>query len=78
MSIELVKTLEVDDVIYECEYGTNIEVRIVTKPERSDTGQWTWVGETKIGDSEVSTIDYLITEGYAHYGPKLYTEPQYL
>ena len=73
-------TLKVGDVIYECEYGTNIEVRITSEPVQVPGGgyewrtQWQWTAEnTQNGEP----IAYLLTEGLSHYGPRLYREPQY-
>lgn len=76
-----VKDLKVGDIIYECEYGTNIEVRVLSTPGRSQATehldyrtQWSWKAEnTQTGE----VIDYLLTEGLSHYGPRLYRQPQY-
>jgi hypothetical protein len=77
-----VKDLKIGDVIYECEYGMNIEVRVVSVPVGSESSdalgkrqQWAWIGEnTQTGDR----IEYLLTEGLSHYGPRLYRQPQYI
>lgn len=76
-----VKDLKIGDLIYECEYGMNIEVRVASVPvgaESSDAlgkrQQWAWIGEnTQTGQR----IEYLLTEGLSHYGPRLYRQPQY-
>lgn len=77
MSIEIAKQLEVGSVFYESEYGIELTLETTTKPIRTEDGQWKWSaividshpeGEYPVDDSE---IDYLITEGYAHYGPKI-------
>lgn len=74
MLVDLEK-LEVGDVIYECEYGQCLQVEIETKPAL-EHGQWTWKG--KVLNARPRTIDYLVTAGMEHYGPKLYYEPPYL
>lgn len=72
--------LQVGDIFYECEYGTNIEARITSAPVESFSEslgkrQWKWTAEnTQNG----KVIDYLLTEGLSHYGPRLYRQPQYI
>lgn len=76
---EEVKDFKVGDVFYECEYGATIKARVLSEPVKTGediTGrkQWRWQAENlATGD----TIDYLITEGFSHYGPHLYREPIY-
>lgn len=73
---------EIGDVFYECEMGMNIEARFTSKPvshvEQMHDGprtQWTWTAEnTQNGQ----VINYLLTEGLSHYGPRLYTQPEYV
>lgn len=65
--------LNVGDVFYECASGINFKMIVRTKPE-FDNGKWSW---TAIG-SDGNIIDYLITEGFEHYGPKIYSQPQYV
>lgn len=64
--------LKVGDVFYECEYGTNLRM-VVTKPIIFENDQWKW----KAIDEDGKEVDYLITKGYEHYGPKLYSYPAY-
>lgn len=76
MSIQIAKQLEVGDIFYECEYGVGITLETTTKPIRTEDGQWKWTAEivdTSCNKSfEVGTaVDYMITEGFAHYGPKI-------
>jgi hypothetical protein len=76
---EEVKDLKAGDVIYECQYATNIEVRLKSAPKLigmvDGRNQWEWCGEnTQTGE----VIDYLLTEGLSHYGPRLYRKPQYV
>lgn len=67
------KDLNVGDVFYECASGTNLQMTVV-KEVAHESGQWRWVAEDKTGER----FNYLITDGYEHYGPKIYTEPQYV
>lgn len=67
------------DVFYECEYGLNIEARVVSRPLEGWSNslgrrQWRF---TAVNVHNGVPIDYLVTEGYSHYGPRLYREPQY-
>lgn len=79
---EEIADFEIGDIIYECEGGTNIEIRILSKPTFEiwdDDGkprrQWSWEAEnTQNGEK----IGYLLTEGLSHYGPRLYHQPQYI
>jgi hypothetical protein len=69
---------KIGDVFYECEAGINIEAR-VTEPPVEGAGfegkrQWRWKAVNTQNGQE---IDYLITEGLSHYGPRLYRSPQY-
>jgi len=74
---EEIQHLAIGDIIYECEMFANIEVRVLTVPTCSvfdGRKQWRWKAEnTQNGDQ----IDYLLTEGLSHYGPRLYRNPQY-
>lgn len=79
---EEIQNLQIGDVIYECEYGMNIEVRVTSVPTSSVSTealgkrtQWHWTAEnTQTGQ----VIDYLLTEGLSHYGPRLYRRPEYM
>ncbi len=75
---EEISSLKPGDVVYECERGMNLEVRIETAPtESADSDgrrKWQWMAtNTQNGER----IYYLLTEGLSHYGPRLYREPQY-
>lgn len=67
------KDLNVGDVFYECEYGENLEMTVVEEVAH-ENGQYRWVAENKNGER----FNYLITDGYEHYGPKIYSEPMYV
>lgn len=73
-----IPTLKVGDVFYECEAGINIEARVTEAPVESigfeDRKQWRWKAVNTQNGKE---IDYLLTEGLSHYGPRLYRSPQY-
>jgi len=75
---EEIQHLSVGDVIYECEMFMNVEARVTEVPTcvvgQDGRKQWRWKAEnTQNG----SLIDYLLTEGLSHYGPRLYRNPQY-
>lgn len=71
----LVEDIEIGDIHYECEYGKNLQVMVLTEPVRNGKGQWSWKSEDCKTEKE---IEYLVTEGASHYGPKLYYKPQYM
>ena len=62
------KKINKGDIFYEIEYGQKIKCEAITQPVKTDD-QWKWKGK----DLESgAVIDYLQTEGFEHYGPKLY------
>lgn len=77
MSIQIAKNLKKGDILFECDYGSNIEFEVITDPiitEKVDGDiTYSWEGLSSDG----RTIDYMISTHYSHYGPKLYLEPQY-
>lgn len=52
------------------QYGS-VEFIVKEEPIHED-GKWKWVGITSNGEG-----DYLITDGYEHYGPRIYKQPVY-
>ena len=69
-----VSKIKVGDIHYEYEYGIGIKCKVISKPRRNKEGKWTWQAENlKNG----SVIDYLVTEGFEHYGPNLYDYEAY-
>lgn len=66
------KDLNVGDVFYEFAFGKNLEMTVVEEVTH-EYGQYRWVTEDKNGER----FDYLITDGYEHYGPKIYSMPVY-
>lgn len=71
---KMYKTMKNGDVFYECEYGRNYEFIVVTEP-KCDNNKWTWTAKNTKTDQ---IVEYLITEGYEHYGPRIYSQPQYV
>lgn len=64
--------LKVGDVFYESDYGINYKMT-VTKAPSFDNDQWRWEAKNSAG----SEVGYLITKGFEHYGPRIYTFPAY-
>ena len=72
------KKFKIGDTFKECEYGYCIECRVLTIPKEKKItisneirNQLQWKAQ------EITTleeIDYLVTEGLAHYSPKIYLE----
>lgn len=75
------QSIKPGDLFYECASGMNIEAVAVSPVVESksnfdkDRKQWSWTARnTQTGD----LINYLQTEGLEHYGPRLYSSPQYV
>lgn len=70
--------LKIGDLFYECEGGMNIEAKVteaVTEHEGFEgRKQWKWKAVNTQNGEE---IDYLLTDGLSHYGPRIYGQPQY-
>ena len=64
--------MQVGTVFYECEYGMNLKMKVTTKPV-FENNQWKWKAEDHMGNE----VDYLLTKGFEHYGPRIYSEPAY-
>lgn len=75
---EEIMSLSVGDVFYECEGGMNLESRVTEAPVETKgyegRKKWTWKAVNTQNGGE---INYLLTEGLSHYGPRLYRQPQY-
>lgn len=73
-----IPNLKVGQIIYECESGYNIEIRVTSVPVETVGYErrraWAWTGVNTQNDE---TIKFLLTEGLSHYGPRLYTDPEY-
>ncbi|AUE22607.1 hypothetical protein Ah1_00066 [Aeromonas phage Ah1] len=74
-SLDNVKKLEVGTPFVECCGFSVFRFVCKTKPVRSETGQWSWIG-TYVHDElrEGQECEFLITEGFEHYGPKIYLD----
>ena len=70
----IVENINVGDIHYEYSYGFGIECEVITKPIRSEDGQWTWKSKNVKTNKE---INYLVTEDLSHYAPKLYDYKAY-
>jgi hypothetical protein len=73
--------LNVADIFYECQSGFNIKCKALTRPEWLEeetlgkiNRHWTWLAENVFSGEKIS---YGLTEGFEHYGPRLYWQPQY-
>ncbi len=72
---EDISGLDLGDIFYECEYGYNLEARVISKPFRDESSDlWSWVAEnTKNGE----VVKYSWSKAFSHYGPRLYNTPEY-
>lgn len=66
-------TLKVGDVFYECAYGNCVKFT-VTSDAIVENDQIKW----KASSENITETDFLITKGYEHYGPKIYSSPAYI
>ena len=66
-------TLKVGDVFYECAYGNCVKFT-VTRDAIVENDQIKW----KASSENITETDFLITKGYEHYGPKIYSSPAYI
>lgn len=70
----IVENIKVGDIHYEFDYGVGVKVKVVTLPQRSESGYWTWESEIV---SNGHKIHYGVTEGLSHYAPNLYDYEAY-
>ena len=70
----IIENIKIGDIHYEFDYRFGIKCEVLTLPIRSSDGQWKWKSKNLFTGKE---IDYLITEGLEHYGPKLYDYEAY-
>lgn len=59
------------DVLWESGQCGSTEFIVKDDPTFND-GKWEWIGITDNGE-----VEYLITEGAEHYGPRIYKVPVY-
>lgn len=78
MTFDEIASLKVGDVLFECQYGANISARVVIEPVAGTGYEGRRTLAWKAENTEDGTpIDYGLTEGLEHYGPRIYSEPQY-
>lgn len=80
ISFDDLAELKVGDIIFECEGGLNIKTKVLTVPiaSKQKDGEERRTLKWDAENTEDKTpISYFVTEGYMHYGPRLYMEPQY-
>jgi hypothetical protein len=70
----IVENIKVGDIHYEYEWGLGIKCEVLTLPERSEGGTWTWKSKNLNTGKE---IDYLVNEQYSHYSSNLYDYEAY-
>ncbi len=70
----IVEDINIGDIHYEFEYGVGIKMKVFTKPELNENGQWEWESRI-ISNGEV--VYYLVNPKYSHYSAKLYDYPAY-
>lgn len=76
---EKIADFKIGDIFYECECGINIEARVTKEPIEVEgfEGRRAWEWEA-VNTQNGKKICYKLTEGYSHYGPRLYTDPEYI
>lgn len=78
LRFEDVKALKIGDVVYECEGGNNLRARVETEVvEGKGYEDRRTLSFKAVNTENNASIDYLLTEGLTHYGPRLYDQPQY-
>lgn len=80
MRIDHPENMEIGDVFYESGYGMDVMFVVTKKPEiihSNENVQLVWEGK-KDGDLNNPPTKFLITKGFEHYGPKIYTQPMYI
>lgn len=65
-------SLNEGDIFHECGYGLNFEYVAANIVKTDETVRWQGLGR----DNKIT--DFLVTKGFEHYGPKIYSSPQYV
>jgi hypothetical protein len=77
-SFDEVLAFEVGKIYYECEMGLNIEARVASVPvlgkDRDGRRQASW---TAVNTQNNQPIISMTIEGLMHYGPRMYSSPQF-
>ncbi len=74
MSIDL-KDVKKGQILWECQSGFNIRVEAQEDARKKDNG---WACNMKLSRNGGEILEYYWVQEYAHYGPRLYKEPQYI
>lgn len=77
LSYKELNEIKIGDIFYECSQYCNIKFTVKTLPveiQNGDLTQLQWIGKVE-GEGD---INYLITKGLEHYGPKIYKIPAYV
>lgn len=61
------------DILWESSQYGNIQFEVVDEPVHN-VDKWEWQGKT----ARRGVIDYLVVDGYGHYGPHIYKQPVYM
>lgn len=81
ISFDDLAKLKVGDIIFECEMGLNLKAKVLSVPvegKHEDDKTRRTLKWDAINTENNDPIVYFVTEGFMHYGPRLYTEPQYV
>jgi hypothetical protein len=73
-----IANMHVGEVFYECQSGVNIVAMCITRPvvtSEADRRVVQFQARNLVSHDE---IGYMVTEGLMHYGPRLYTRPEYV
>lgn len=71
----IVEDIKIGDIHYEFEHNVCIKSEVLTIPDRSEEGYWTWESK-QLSNGEI--IHYGVHEKYVHYGPNLYDNKVYI
>ena len=70
------KKIKRDDVVYECEHGENVKfIALEDVHQKEGDLEWWEFKARRVSTGEVVVMG--VREGFDHYGPKLYKEPEY-
>lgn len=73
--VDEIAALKAGDIFYECQSGHNMELMVVTAPIEKDGGTYSWEA---VDTTRGCRVSYMWTEGLSHYGPRIYSAPQYV
>lgn len=66
------KDIRKGDILWESGQYGSIQFEVLDKPTHIN-GKWEWKART----GKRGIVDYLIVDGYEHYGPRIYRQPVY-